>query len=168
MSDIIDRVMGQIESEDAVWIDEDTVLGPNGEKIVIKRAPKLKWGDEFKNWDVDRKLLWLTRFAESMNHAADELQKNRDECLVRIEYLERVNENLGRQIDQIKDINQKMSIEASQQQQTAAKEIKSLVRELKEARKKLKERSNGNNNNVGNEGNQCSQGRHDADSNDSL
>jgi len=45
---------------------------------VVELPPKVKWGEEFLAWDDRRKIQYLTKFAEAMNHAADTLQTERD------------------------------------------------------------------------------------------
>ena len=43
------------------------------------RPPKVAWGNKFKSWATEKQIAWLMKFAEAMNHAADLLQKERDE-----------------------------------------------------------------------------------------
>lgn len=46
---------------------------------VVALPPKIKWGDEFLAWDDQKKIDWLKKFAEAMNHAADTIMKERDD-----------------------------------------------------------------------------------------
>lgn len=46
---------------------------------VVELPPKIKWGEDFQKWDDSKKLSYLMKFAEAMNHAADIIQKERDE-----------------------------------------------------------------------------------------
>lgn len=46
---------------------------------VVELPPKIHWGKEFLEWGDERKIRYLTKFAESMNHAADTIQQERDE-----------------------------------------------------------------------------------------
>ena len=48
-------------------------------KTIEARPPKIAWGDRFQSWPAEKQILWLIKFAETMNHAADLLQKERDE-----------------------------------------------------------------------------------------
>ena len=46
---------------------------------VAERPPKIKWGDTFHSWPDQKKIKYLMKFAEAMNHAAYMVQKERDE-----------------------------------------------------------------------------------------
>ena len=46
---------------------------------VVELPPKIKWGKKFLAWDDEKKISYLTKFAEAMNHAADVIQKERDD-----------------------------------------------------------------------------------------
>ena len=45
---------------------------------VVERPPKIKWGDKFKSWPLEKQNDYLRRFSESMNHAADTIMQERD------------------------------------------------------------------------------------------
>lgn len=45
---------------------------------VIPRPPKIHWGEEFLSWNDQKKLDYLMKFAEAMNHAAATIQDERD------------------------------------------------------------------------------------------
>lgn len=45
---------------------------------VIERPPRVKWGKKFEKWSIEKQNDYLKRFAESMNHAAGTIQKERD------------------------------------------------------------------------------------------
>ncbi len=45
---------------------------------VVELPPKIKWGDDFLAWSDEKKIAYLTKFGEAMNHAADVIQKERD------------------------------------------------------------------------------------------
>lgn len=45
---------------------------------VVELPPHIKWGDKFKSWDTEKKISFLIKFSEAMNHAADVIQKERD------------------------------------------------------------------------------------------
>jgi hypothetical protein len=40
-------------------------------------APNISWGDDYKSWPIEKRLRFAERLASTMNHAADELQKDR-------------------------------------------------------------------------------------------
>jgi DNA repair exonuclease SbcCD ATPase subunit len=45
---------------------------------VVENPPHIKWGEGFNEWEDDKKLSYLMKFAESMNHAADTIQNERN------------------------------------------------------------------------------------------
>lgn len=61
--------------------------GPMGDLKEIKHLPgmdnthQISWGDEYKSWPVEKRLEYAEKLASSMNHAADILQKERDELI---------------------------------------------------------------------------------------
>jgi len=46
-----------------------------------KNIPQIAWGEQFKAWPVQQQLSFAKKVASAMNHAADLLQKERDELL---------------------------------------------------------------------------------------
>ena len=46
---------------------------------VIERPPKVKWGEKFQEWPMEKQLQYVMRFAEAMNHAAAKIMEERDE-----------------------------------------------------------------------------------------
>lgn len=42
------------------------------------KVKQIKWGDEFKEWPIDKQLNYAKQLASAMNQAADEMQKDRD------------------------------------------------------------------------------------------
>lgn len=56
---------------------------------VVARPPKIKWGEGFQEWDDAKKIQYLMKFAESMNHAAAAVQDERDKLNTLLERKER-------------------------------------------------------------------------------
>lgn len=86
----------------------------------IELPPKIKWGEEFQEWDDDKKIAYLTKFSEAMNHAADTIQKERDELGALVEKkeaqleamkagLEANNHMLQGEITQMNDYKQQVN-----------------------------------------------------------
>lgn len=44
-------------------------------------APKIRWGDDYLAWPVERRLDYAERMAAAMNHAADVLQQERQSLI---------------------------------------------------------------------------------------
>jgi hypothetical protein len=45
---------------------------------VVMLPPNIKWGEEFKEWDDEKKISYLMKFCEAMNHAAATIQDERN------------------------------------------------------------------------------------------
>lgn len=57
-------------------------------------APKIRWGDEYKSWPIEQRLKFAERLADSMNHAADVLQQERNVISMKANMIRRENERL--------------------------------------------------------------------------
>jgi predicted nucleic acid-binding Zn-ribbon protein len=101
---------------------------------VIERPPKVKWGKKFNQWDIRKQNDYLKRFAESMSHAADVIQKERN----KLGKLADIKEDQLMQMQAMLDANNrmlqaeitKMNDYRQQAQQHAAK-LEAQIRELK-------------------------------------
>jgi len=86
-------------------VDEINLIAEGFAKVpVVERPPKVKWGDEFKAWDDEKKIQYLTKFAEAMNHAAAKIQQERDTLGELIEK----KEDQIQQMKMILDLNNNM------------------------------------------------------------
>jgi hypothetical protein len=48
-------------------------------KLISAKPPKIRWGEKFRGWSLSKQNAWLMKFGEAMNHAADQVQKERDQ-----------------------------------------------------------------------------------------
>jgi seryl-tRNA synthetase len=55
----------------------------------VELPPKILWGEIFQSWDLEKKLDYLTKFAEAMNHAADLIQNERNALIKLVELKEK-------------------------------------------------------------------------------
>jgi hypothetical protein len=62
--------------------------------------PKIKWGENYKKWDDARKVKFLETLACSMNHAADLIQKERNEIVHLCELKDQQIEKIGAAMNQ--------------------------------------------------------------------
>ncbi len=115
----------------------------------IKRLPgmnnrsKIKWGDEYRSWPIEKRLDYAERLAASMNNAASVLQDERNNLL-------EVARSQEKQLEQAKvTAHQSTQIMHQQIAQTAAEkqqlynQIVQLQSELKQSRIRIKELSGG-------------------------
>ena len=67
-------------------------------KLLVAKPPKILWGAKYKGWEPVRKIEYLEKFAASVNHAVDMIQKERDElntlCALKESQLISLNENI--------------------------------------------------------------------------
>lgn len=49
------------------------------EDLAVRNPPKIRWGDKYKAWDDKKKIEYLEKLANSMNHAVSLLQDERDQ-----------------------------------------------------------------------------------------
>lgn len=71
---------------------------------VVELPPKIHWGEDFLAWDDAKKIQYLTKFAEAMNHAADTIQKERNE----LGELAEKKEGMLEQMQSMLDANNRM------------------------------------------------------------
>lgn len=54
---------------------------------LTEKAPQIQFGEDFEDWDSDKKIRYLKRLASTMNHAADMMQNERNELLAKVKVL---------------------------------------------------------------------------------
>jgi len=106
---------------------------------VVELPPKIKWGEKFQEWEDEKKISYLTKFAESMNHAADVIQRERDALC---DLIEQKEEQLI-QIQPRLDANNRMIQEEITKMNEYKQEVNSTIAKLN-ARIRELESVNGN------------------------
>lgn len=101
-------------------------------------APKIKWGNEYEEWPIEEQLAYTQKLAYAMNHAADEMQKDRNRLLKEHELMEakvkQANQKMLVQNDMIQAQLVKMNLEKQQlntlivQLQMALKEKTKIIK----------------------------------------
>lgn len=103
-----------------------------------KHAPKISWGKEFESWPADVQLKYAMKLAHTMNHAADEMQKDRNRLSELCADRER---RLNAAIKRFEDLRQANHDELQRQgaeNQKIFKEIQRLTQENKKLVKMLR------------------------------
>ena len=123
-------------------------LAPDGlgELKSIKRisgmkaiAPKIRWGDEYNAWPVDRRLDYAERLASAMNHAADVLQQERGKLLDVAKHQETLLEDgVAKYLAQGELMHRELG-RANEQQQQLNRLIVQLQAEIKEKTHRIRE-----------------------------
>lgn len=107
-------------------------------EIYTKNPSKIAWGTDYKNWDKDKKLEYLEKFAHSMNSAAGKLQQERDELFSQCEQKERRIEQL---VGQMRQQSETLAIEI-----TRMNEFKnSTLAEISKLKQTIRDLKNGSN-----------------------
>jgi hypothetical protein len=95
------------------------------------RAPQIVWGEDFENFDKDNKIRYLKKLCSALNHAADLIQKERnnlaEECVKMAKQLENADKIVGIR----KDTLVKALTDHNEEKQKLIKELQRVQRELK-------------------------------------
>lgn len=127
-----------VSVENAPPMSED--LAPIKKPSNFHKAPPIKWGEAFDKMSEEQQINYLKQLASSMNHAADLLQKERNELAQRLNVEQQKNENAQKAVDiqkrvsadnitqsnqQIQELAQQL-VDAQQQNRELAREVKNL------------------------------------------
>jgi seryl-tRNA synthetase len=101
--------------------------------IVSGHPPKIAWGDKYKDWTDKEKISYLEILACSMNHAADLIQKERNElndlCGMKEKQLEKMSEAMTQNMDMLQSEITNMNIQ-KQDYHVCISELNAKIREL--------------------------------------
>jgi len=107
------------------------------EKYVSLKPPKIKWGEKYKGWSEERKIIYLQNLASSMNHAAALIQDERNKALELCEkkeaQLEAMNENMKQNSEMLQFQIERMNEEKQGFNESYAK----LKKEFEDFKKKV-------------------------------
>ena len=67
-------------------------------------APQIDWGEDFKAWDVEKQNRYLKRLCSALNHAADNIQNERNRALESCHEMKAVAEQSDKAVQIQKDI----------------------------------------------------------------
>ncbi len=101
--------------------------------IVVKKAPKIAWGDRYKMWPDVRKIKYLDDLACTMNHAAYLIQLERDELNVLCEKKEKMIIAMSSNLEGNNGMIQQQMMKLNEERQLwnkAAADMKAKIREL--------------------------------------
>jgi hypothetical protein len=107
-------------------------------KYISTRPPKIKWGNIFMQWSLQKRYDYLMKFGEAMNHAASLVQKERDDLGKLCEQKESQLIKLNEMMRQNNEMLQQEVTRFNEQRQKYNKEIAHLnskIRELENGNK---------------------------------
>ena len=102
------------------------------------RAPKISWGKVYQAWPIDKQLRYAESLANSMNHAADVLQKDRDRIVKLAKAQEvQLKENVQRYTEQGELMHKELAAVDAEKQKLYT-EIVELKTQLKLQARRIK------------------------------
>jgi hypothetical protein len=135
-------------SEDNKYPNLNPPEGPMGDLKEIKHLPgmnnahQISWGDEYKSWPIERRLEYAEKLASSMNHAADILQKERDELIkVAVAAEAKLKSNIKSYVSQGELMHKELGA-ADAEKQVLYQEIVSLKSQVKDLTRRLADKGN--------------------------
>lgn len=95
------------------------------------RAPQIKWGEDFENFDDKRKIIYLKKLCSALNHATDIIQKERNELNDKCFNLNTQLQNADKNVGIRKDIYTKAITDHNLEKQKLIVRIQELEKEVK-------------------------------------
>ncbi len=108
-------------------------------EIVVKNAPKIAWGDKYKEKTDADKILYLQKLASTMNHAAFLIQNERNDLLKSLDQKERQLISIAANLEANNGMIQQQVTKMNAEKQEYFKTIAAL-------NKTIREYENGDNN----------------------
>jgi len=102
-----------------------------------KVAPNITWGEDYLAWPLERRLRYAERLASTMNHAADELQKDRNRVIDAALHQEAQLTAAKEEISRLQVVMNQELAACNAREQTLATELVNTKQELKAAKKEL-------------------------------
>tara|TARA_R110000751_G_scaffold12717_6_gene43694 strand:- start:3531 stop:3962 length:432 start_codon:yes stop_codon:yes gene_type:complete len=122
---IIDLEKEKKAAKDAIVCDRE------GNPLSINKGHRLQFGEKFKKWNAAEQIEYLIKLASSMNHAADMIQRERDNLMQKHEQLFRTLESCEKNLDTQKQININIITSANAKEQKYIKDIQLLQSRVK-------------------------------------
>lgn len=94
-------------------------------------APQIDWGQDFLDWDSEQQNRYLRRLCSALNHAADLIQKERNELLVELNRLKKGIEDANAAVEVRKNTLFKVITDHNAEKQELIKRLQELEVENK-------------------------------------
>jgi hypothetical protein len=95
------------------------------------QAPQIDWGEDFLNWDFDKQNRYLKRLCSALNHATDNIQKERNDALDKLHEMQANLENADNNVSVQKDIVIRAITSHNAEKQELIKRLQELEKEVK-------------------------------------
>jgi len=96
------------------------------------QAPQIDWGEDFKAWDITKQNRYLKRLCSALNHATDNIQKERNVALVKLQEMKEVLENADQSVTTQKDIVVRAITAHNAEKQELIRRLQELETEAKD------------------------------------
>jgi uncharacterized FlgJ-related protein len=107
------------------------------EKQLKRGAPEINWGGDFEAKKTDEKVAYLKKFANSFNHALDQMQDDRNLWRAKAQQQERLAESQRNKADGLRKMMQNLAKENNETKevyQTRITALENRIRELEAER----------------------------------
>jgi hypothetical protein len=95
------------------------------------QAHQIDWGEDFLNWDFDKQNRYLKRLCSALNHATDNIQKERNDALDKLHEMQANLENADNNVSVQKDIVIRAITSHNAEKQELIKRLQELEKEVK-------------------------------------
>lgn len=101
-------------------------------KLVKTHPPKIAWGEAYREWSWEEKVVYLEKLSSTMNHAAHLIQVERNQLLELCVKKEKQIENMKTALDQNNEMIQQQVTKFNEQINASAAEVTRLNKRAKE------------------------------------
>lgn len=110
-----------------------------------RRAPKIKWGQEYLKWKPSKRIRYLEELASTMNHAADVLQQEKIKILKVFNHQEKQIVAANNRYEEQTNLLNKQLASFNAQKQELLERVAGLERENGKLKKEIAAQGNDNN-----------------------
>jgi hypothetical protein len=121
---------------------ENAGLNKLDPKHVDLAPPRIKWGELYKNFNEAEKVEYLEKIASAMNHAAYQVQLERDELLKLCELKEKQIHQLGHDMRNNNGMIQSEIMKVNDERQAFNKHVAELNQQIKDLTQQVDELKN--------------------------
>lgn len=102
------------------------------------QAPQIDWGEDFKAWDMEQQNRYLKRLCSALNHATDNIQKERNKALEDCHEMSNLVQNADKAVQIQKAIVKQALTNFNQEKQDLIQRLQELEVENKSLTTRLR------------------------------
>jgi hypothetical protein len=96
------------------------------------QAPQIDWGEDFLEWPIDQQNRYLKRLCSALNHATDNIQKERDNLIDECHKMLELVKDAEKSVEIQKNIVYRAITNHNEEKQELIKRLQELESEIKE------------------------------------